>query len=258
MIFCWGSWLINILTLLRVKSKITLLVLVLFCQISFGQETAEKLIHGKIITELGNVAGVNIVNLVNEKSAVSDVNGEFFILAKADDLLVFSSTNLEYYRRIIEERDFKNAVLVIKMISKITQLDEVVVHNYPEINAVDLGISPPGMLHRTQMERKQYSASSSPVDALLNIMSGRTAMIDKELEVEKKNFSLEALDAIFERPFYVQTLKIPEDFVKGFQYYCIEDLNFTTVLETKNKTKIEFMLGELAVKYIDIIAKESK
>ena len=139
------------------KSKIIFFVLGLFGQITFGQTAVEKLIHGKIIVESGGVAGVNIVNLVNEKNTISDGNGEFFILVKADDLLVFSSVNLEYHRRIIEEEDMKPAVLIIKMTAKITELKEVIVNKHPEINAVSLGISPKGIMHRTQMERMDQS-----------------------------------------------------------------------------------------------------
>jgi len=74
------------------------LLLFLFSQLTVCQITDEKNIHGKISIASGSVEGVNIVNLVNEKSTVSDKNGEFSILAKADDLLVFSSVNLEYHR----------------------------------------------------------------------------------------------------------------------------------------------------------------
>lgn len=182
------------------KSKITLFVLGLFCQLIFGQATGEKLLHGKIMVDSGVVGGVTIINLVNEKSTVSDSSGNFFILAKAEDLLVFSAINLEYYRRIIEEEDIKPAILAIQMVSKTTELEEVIVNKPPEINAVALGISPKGIKHRTQMERKLYTAGdfkpidllgllggSLDVDAILNSINGRTAMTKKLIQLEKKN-----------------------------------------------------------------------
>ncbi|WP_281297363.1 hypothetical protein [Flavobacterium limnophilum] len=253
------------------KSKIILFVLGLFFQITFGQATGEKLIHGKTVTESGNVAGVNIVNLVNEKSAVSDNNGDFFILAKADDLLVFSSVNLEYYRRSIEEEDLKTEVLIIKLTAKTTELDEVVVNKHFEINAVDLGISPSGIKHRTQMERRLYTAGdfkpidllgllggSLDVDAFLNSVNGRTAMTKKLIKLENKISLLEKTDLLFEDEYYVNTLKIPTEYVKGFQYYIVENEKFITVLKSKNKTKIEFVMVSLAEKYNLIIAAENK
>lgn len=243
----------------------------LFGQIVFGQATGEKLINGKIVVESGNVAGVSIINLVNEKSTISDGKGEFFILAKAEDLLVFSSLNLEYYRRQIEEEDLKPAFLIIKMTAKVTELKEVIVNKHPEINAVSLGISPKGIKQRSQMERKLYTAGdfkpihligllggSLNVDALLNAVNGRTTMTKKFIELENKLGLLEKTELLFEEEYYINTLKIPSEYVKGFKYYIVENKEFTTVLKTKNKTKIEFLMGELALKYNEIIAAENK
>jgi hypothetical protein len=241
-----------------VKTNSTLILFLFFlCQIIFGQTVGEKLIHGKIILSSGNAEGVNIINLVNEKSTVSDSNGDFFILAKAEDLLVFSSVNLEYYRKIIEVEDLKPTVLIIKMTSKTTELKEVVVNEHPEINAVSLGISPKGIKHYTPAERKLYTATSGPVDIILNMMSGRKAMLKKELEVEKKEHLLAVFGALFDANYFTKTLKIPADYIKGFQYYCIEDKKFAEALKTKNKTKIEFLLVPLASKYNEIISNEN-
>lgn len=238
-------------------NNIVILILVLFFQITFGQTGDEKLIHGKIRVESGNVEGVTIINLVNEKSTVSDGNGDFFILVKADDLLVFSAVNLEYFRRIIEKKDLKSEVLIIKMTSKTTELKEVIVNKHPEINAVSLGISPKGVKHYTPAERKLYTANSTPVDALLNLMSGRTAMLKKELEAEKKEYLLVKIGALFDDDYYIKTLKIPANYIKGFQYYCIEDRKFAEVLKSKNKTMTKFLIVPLAEKYNEIISDEN-
>jgi hypothetical protein len=235
-----------------------MLFLFLFCQMTFGQMAGEKLLHGKIVVESGNVGGVTIINLVNEKTTVSDGNGDFFILAKAEDLLVFSSVNLEYYRRIIEAEDLKAEVLNIKMTAKITELEEVIVNKNPEINAVSLGISPKGIKHYTPAERRLYTASSTPIDALLNIMSGRTEMLKKGIEVEKKERLLAKFDVLFENDYYTNTLKIPSDYIKGFQYYCIEDMKFAASLGSKNKTMTMFLIVPLAEKYNEIIACENE
>ena len=235
-----------------------LILFVVLSQMTFGQIAGEKLLHGKIIVESGTVGGVTIINLVNEKTAVSDGNGEFFILAKAEDLLVFSSVNLDYYRKIIEVEDLKPDVLIVKMTAKITELEEVIVNKHPEINAVSLGISPKGIKHYTPAERRLFTASSTPIDALLNIMSGRTEMLKKGIEVEKKERLLAKFDVLFAQDYYINTLKIPTDYIKGFQYYCIEDKKFAASLGTKNKTMTMFLIVPLAVKYNEIIVGENE
>lgn len=238
-----------------------LIIFVSFSQMTFSQIFGEKLIHGKIIVESGNNSGVSIINLVNEKSTTSDNNGDFYILAKAEDLLVFSSVNLEYYRRIIEHVDFKAEVVNIKMTPKITELKEVVVNTHAEINAISLGISPKGIKKYTPAERKLAAASSmrlNPMglDPLINAISGRTKMLKKELEVEKKERLLAIINALYKEDYFHSVMKIPTDYIKGFQYYCIEDKKFAAILISKNKAKIEFLLIPLALKYKEIIADE--
>ena len=247
-----------------------ILILLFIYQLTSAQSTVEKTLHGKISVASGNVEGVTIVNLVNEKSTISDSNGEFYILAKAQDLLVFSSVNLEYHRKIIEQEDLKSELIIIKMISKTTELKEVIVNNNPELNAVSLGISPKGIKHRTPMERKLYTAGdfkpihllgilggSLAVDPILNAINGRTAMIKKEVEVEKKERLLAIIDALYKKDYFAKTLKIPTDYIRGFQYYCIEDKKFAAILISKNKVKIEFLLVPLAKKYNEIITDEN-
>ena len=246
--------------------KIQFLFFILLYQLTTGQTADEKLIHGKIMVESGQVAGVTIINLVNEKNAISDSNGEFYILAKANDLLVFSSVNLEYHRRQIEEEDLKKEVISIKMISKVTELDEVIVNNYPQINAVALGISPKGIKKYTPAERRLKTAGdfkpihllgllggSLAVDPILNAINGRTAMLKKSIEAENKQHLLALFSSLFDDTYFTKKLKIPADYIKGFQYYCVEDGRISEALKSKNKTKIEFLIAPLAVKYNEII-----
>jgi hypothetical protein len=56
----------------------------------------------------------------------------------------------------------------------------------------------------------------------------------------------------------VNTLHIPSDYVKGFLYFAVENPKFTRVLKTKNRTSIEFLLGELARQYLEIIVPKKE
>lgn len=236
-------------------------MLLFLSQITFGQVVGGKLIHGKVIADKIPVEGVNIANLVSERATVTNYNGEFYIWAKPDDLLVFTAVNLEIYRKLIEDEDLKLDVLLIKMIPKITQLKEVIVNAHQEITAESLGIIPYGQKKYTPAERKYVTAASMKMnpmglDPLINLLSGRTAMLKKELSVEKKEQLLAKIDALFEDKYYVETLKIPADYIRGFQYYCIEKPSFATALRSKNKTMIMFLIVRLAQDYNQIIANE--
>ncbi|MEY4432463.1 MAG: hypothetical protein RLZZ44_593, partial [Bacteroidota bacterium] len=138
------------------------------------------------------------------------------------------------------------------------ELKEVIVRRYPNISAEALGIIPYGQKKYTPAERKLATATSGRLnpmglDPLLNYFSGRTAMLKKELEVEKKETFIVQLETLFDPHHYVNILHIPSIYVKGFLYFAVENPKFTRVLETKNRTSIEFLLGELATQYLEII-----
>lgn len=236
------------------KNNFTFLLLFLI-QFSFSQE---KLIHGKIAADGNNVEGINIVNLVNEKSAVSDANGDFYILAKADDLLVFSAINFEYKRKIIEGSDLKLKVIDIKMTPKVGQLDEVVITEYKNINAVDLGIlSAPAKVY-TPAERKVRTATTGLLDPLLNLMSGRTKNLKADVQTERKLMLLDRIDDIYEEAYFVDSLKIPAENVPGFKYYAVENADLVKALTSKNRMLSDLLFTQLSQKYKALLSDEKQ
>ena len=74
-------------------------------------------------------------------------------------------------------------------------------------------------------------------------------MLKKELSVEKKEFLMLKLENLFEDKYYVETLRIPEELIKGFQYYCIEDPDFVRSINEKNKTMSMFLIVGLASEF---------
>ena len=230
------------------KNNALLLILLLLTQMVFGQTVSEKLIHGKIVSDSASVAGIDVVNLVNEKATLTNSNGDFFILAKAEDLLIISGANFEIKRKLIEEADLKSEIVIINLISKGIELDEVVVKDKSE------GISIiPGVKKYTPAERKLYTARSGILDRPINWMSGRTAMLKKEVVVERNERLLYKIETIYDDKFYVETLKIPAEYIKDFQHYAIADNGFVTAMKAKNKDMMKFLIGKLAVTYNQIL-----
>ena len=241
------------------KIKYTLqMFLFLLVQVAFGQIGAVKEIQGKISADSASVDRINIVNLTTEKTTISDANGFFKIPVKAGDILVFTAVNLESVRRKISQQDVLQAVFTLQMVSKSIILKEVVI-NESAISAESLGIIPYGQKKYTAAERKLYTATSGGgIDGLLNAISGRKAMLKKEIIVEKKEQLLARIDVLFEDNYYTETLKIPADYIKGFQYYCIDDSDFANALRAKNKTLTMYLIVKLAENYNEIIVSENK
>ncbi|MDP5202191.1 carboxypeptidase-like regulatory domain-containing protein [Flavobacterium sp. DG2-3] len=227
-----------------------------FVQISFGQKNDAKQLVGKVLEHSTPIEGVNIINNNTQVATVSDSEGNFLIPAKKGDVLVFSAVNLEPLKRRVVSEDLYPNTLVVKMTAKEVELKEVIVNENANITAENLGIIPYGQKKYTPAERKVYTATSAPIDKLLNGISGRTAMLKKEVNVEKKEALFRKLEYLFEENYYTERLKIPVDYIKGFQLFCVDDAEFAVSLNTKNKTMSMFLITDLARKYLTILENE--
>jgi hypothetical protein len=233
------------------------LLLLLLCQIVFGQDHDRKEIHGIIRVDSISVEGVNIVNETTQKATSSDKNGNFYLFLKEGDLLVFSAVNLVTLRKKIVPADLEKSNLVVQLHVESILLKEVIVKEESRISAERLGIISSGQKKYTVAERRLYTARSGLLDRPLNWMSGRTAMLKKELVVSEKEQLVTKLEYLFEEKYYVEKLKIPKEYIKDFQLYCIENKDFVSAVKAKNKTLSMFLIISLATDYNKIVIYEN-
>ncbi len=249
---------------LLVKNNFTFLFISFFIiQFIVAQTSVEKWVNGQVTTNaVSPLEGVNITNTSSKIMVVSDGYGHFSILAKEGDILSFSAVNYETLRKIINKKEFTIGTVIADLTPRSIELNEVVINKYPNISAENLGIIPKDQVKLTTAERRLQTAGDFKpihllglllghleVDPILNAISGRTKMLKKELSVEKKEFLMVKLESLFEDKYYLRTLKIPEELIKGFQYYCIEDLDFARSLKEKNKTMSMFLIVGLALQF---------
>lgn len=229
----------------------------------YAQENATKNISGKILSSHNDSDGIYIINKNSEKATLSDSRGYFEINASVGDTLLFSAVQYKGLKVAITSQNIDKEMLFVKLEPLMHYLDEVKIMQYKNINAVSLGIISPNTKHYTPAERKLYTAQGGEknqyglntkisVDAILNSFSGRTAMLKKEVEVEKKETLLQKIENLFENNYFIDRLKIPKEYVLGFKYFLVEDVDFSLSLYTKNKTMAKFVMGDLAVKYLEM------
>lgn len=240
--------------------KLVIIYFLSFINFSFSQN--EKIISGKIICDNNAISGIQITNLVNEKSTTSAVDGKFAILAKPEDMLVFTSINYEYKRKFLENEDFNSNDLLIILTKKIEQLEEVTVFKSPKFDAFEMGILEKPAKEYTVAERRLKNAGefkpnigtlmSLPIEPIINAISGRTKNLKNQLKIERNEILLAKVINLYNHEYYTKKLKINPDLIKAFQYYVIYDFQFLAVLKSKNKNKIDFKMVELASKFNSI------
>lgn len=232
-----------------------------FCSIFFfiisqlySQNQVPRRIEGKVAADFSNLEGIYVVNTSSEKSTTTNSEGHFSIEAKVGEILLLSAMNFKEVKIVLSESDFSKKWLVVSMQPIVNELKEVIVGS-SSISAESLGIIPYGQKKYTPAERKIFTATSGfGIDPILNLISGRTNMLKKELEIEKKEGYLIQLENLFQPEFYIHSMHIPQLHVKEFLYFLVENPKFISVLKTKNRTAIEFSMSELAVQFNEMIA----
>ena len=244
------------------KNNFTFLF-VFLTQLVISQIDEGKFIKGSVQSNKIPLEGINITNSSTKITVVSDQYGSFSILVKQGDILNFSAVNYEDLRKYINIQEFKTGAIAVDLTPKSIQLDEVVVNENSQINARNMGIIDRNLVMSTPAERRLkaagdfkakdllmiFKSGALPFDPILNAINGTTKALKKELAIEKKVFAIAKLEGLFEHKYYIESLKIPEEYINGFQYYCVEDKDLVKSLNDKNKTMTMFLITNLASEY---------
>ncbi|MFV8440852.1 hypothetical protein [Flavobacterium sp. LB2P44] len=191
-------------------------------------------------------------------------------MAKANDVLLLTDVNLKPYRKIVSSNDFKLEVLLIQMVSKATELNEVIVNTHPAINAKNLGVISKNQKKFTLYERRLATAGdfkpimllsllggSMPLDPLINKINGRTKRLKKLVVLEKKEKYIKLISELYGQEYFTDKLGIARDYVSDFKYFIVENENFLKILESRNEQRISFFMVALAQEYKAILINKN-
>jgi len=248
------------------KFKI-LLFLFLLQNTGFSQSSELTFLRGRIICPIKELGEVNITNLRSEAFTTSNKNGSYSLFVKVGDTLQFKSMQIETKKVVIREDDLKKTLLVTQLVPQTINLAEVEIKDYSHINAVSLRILSKPAKKYTPAERRLKTATdlnatasaglmaggSFGLDPIINAITGRTAMLIKELEVERKERMLVKIENQFGIDYFTQKLKIPNDYVRGFWHYLVEDAELVGFINEKNKGMAEFRMSKLATDYLTLL-----
>lgn len=85
-----------------IKNYFFAFLLLFVLQSGFSQ--TEKLINGKVLHEQFPVEKVEVANFSSKKVAVTNAAGEFSIMAKAGDELIFISKNHDIKKIVLDQK----------------------------------------------------------------------------------------------------------------------------------------------------------
>lgn len=123
---------------MKKKTKIKLLFLLFIGLQTSMAQTVE--IQGKIVSDASDLENINIYNATSKKGTITNVNGEFVIQAKLQDVIKISALLFKEVTLVISKEILKSKTLTVLVNETVNTLDEVVVltHNLTGELVVDV------------------------------------------------------------------------------------------------------------------------
>jgi len=217
-----------------------------FCSIfSFGQM---KLV-GKVTNSV-DVEGIHVFNKTYHKYTITNNKGEFTIPVRVNDTIIFSGIQFQLKELVVTPEVINKQPLLLLLDEQVNELDLVYIKptlsgdlfkdaqqikTKKQVTAKTLGLPNAHVIPLSQAERRLYTATSasSPVDALINAISGRTKMLKKMAGYAKKTKLEDSVVSSFSQ-IMMEDFKIPEDKLFDFLYYTSSDRLFSQIVKTNS------------------------
>ncbi|WP_108424230.1 carboxypeptidase-like regulatory domain-containing protein [Flagellimonas amoyensis] len=235
----------------------------LISAVSLAQDGGQ-LLRGKVLYRSTNVPNENVINSTSGEATITNNDGEFAIVVKEGDELVFTAVNYQLMVVKISPEILANNRLVVEVNEKVTELDEVIVT--PE--------NQEGFLRVKNEDFKQFDyeidrgtevvnvAESQAVRGMqngLNIKNIFKALF-KSREVdgqEREPLKVsEVLRHVYDDEFFVLDLKLPQDKIDAFLIYCDDKIPSQTLLRKDNEFQLIDFLVTQSKEYLETLNEE--
>lgn len=227
-------------------------------------------LFGKVESEL-NVENIHVINKTAQKFTVTNVLGEFTIVAKLNDTLVLTSIQHKQVSFLVDEDMIINKIVLVELEQQVNSLDEVVIGKVLSGNmlldvgnvedepmtAKKAGIPSYQGKRKTQSERRLHDADhgvlftglSLNVNKLLNKINGRTKKLKHQVKLEAKDELMFNIKVRLSEDFFANN-PLDEDLIMDFFYFCSEDEDFMPQCKNKNNLEILHFLRHKYKQYI--------
>lgn len=232
---------------MKIQLKIFIVILLLFSVGVQAQERDTK--NGRIIGKYFDLHDIAIQNVNLKKTVYSEKGGYFKLPIAVNDTVVFSSENFKPIFIVVTPSDIKSRFLYISLEPNDDTLEELVIDGTIKRNAYLEAKS-----RRASNYKKLHTATSGgPISKLINILSGRTKMIKRAIELEEQNDLAELMINSMSESYFTDDLKIPKEYIGGFGYFLIDDIDVVDAVKRRNVYQLQFLLPLKAEMYLEMI-----
>ena len=234
-------------------NKFLIFFLLSFSFITFSQEK-RVILRGKLMYRNSNVIAANVINNSNQNNTITDTNGEFEILARVGDEIIFSSVEFKIRTIRITKEIIKKNRLVVEVNEKLNFLDEVVIS--PENTEKFLDLKEEEFKKVDYLDDKSTAVENEIIRQnqlyrginIVNIAKLLAKVIsESKMEQEIKLTPSKALPLVFDNNFFINDLGL-KDF---------EIITFLELMDNKQKIK-SLLKKNKEFELIEYLFNESK
>jgi hypothetical protein len=225
------------------KVKLLSSLFLLSCQFSFSQN--KELLQGTVFNQNKPIPSVEVINFNTKAQTTTDQKGNFSIVVKMDDLLVFISKDYELKKLVINQKHYDKNNFLVYLNLKPEELKEVVITKMASIKlSTDLGYEQK-KLDDIDVEKRGRKLRTGVYDGtiengpdLMRIGGMFFGLFIKEKESRKETkpdieFAVLAKNTC-DKKFYLEKLKLKPEEIDLFLQFCDADPISKTLIEHNN------------------------
>lgn len=238
------------------KNSLRILILCLFCQISFGQNATRKSLHGQVTNPSLAIESGYVMNINANVRTFIGSGGLFDIMAKPKDTLLFTGMAFQSKKIVLTEKDCTQILFNVPLDLVNNQLKEVLVHKDLKVKA--LGGGSQAIVDLQFEDDKQSTAKNTVMYSdqtikygtdFVRIFKDVKKLLRKNDEVQEEVISDIAFTAYardnFTPDFFNKTLNLKDDEIELFLMYCSNDPESKRYLKPDDKFQlIDFMINK--------------
>ncbi|MEG2100651.1 MAG: hypothetical protein RRY99_03990 [Flavobacterium sp.] len=215
--------------------KLKLLTTISFFTYQLSIAQTEKVLHGKVLSQNLALKDVEVINKTAQTSTRTNELGEFSILVKMQDSLIFYSKDYLFTRLKITTKDIENNNLLVNMILKPEELNEVII-NKVEFDKVKISADDVADVLISKNNKDLFwntGVSDNSIREALRVSFPLKGKQRKTLEVADDRFKKLVITTC-PSDFFLKNLKIKPEEKELFIDFCDSDPKSKTLLENPN------------------------
>ena len=224
---------------MRVKLLTTISVFTY--QLSISQ--TEKLLNGKVLSQDNPLNKVEVINKTSKTSTRTNELGEFSILVRPQDSLLFFSKDYFFTRLKISQENINQNNIIVNIILKPEELNEVVINkiSFPKVTFDAEAINKMNLEKQAGCLNRYTGVNDGTITNGINFMAmgeGLLGLFKKEKEEPKKKTPemdfRKLLSKTCPEDFFTKDLKLNSEEKELFLQFCEADPKSQTLLANPN------------------------